>query len=661
MISLMPTKRRKSRQPKPASRPKTDALPMRLEEFFSGLLDSTNLVIYLKDATGRYIYVNQKYEKVSSIPRDLIIGKFDKDLFPPDIVEVFRTQDEEVARKRVPIEYEETLALPTGVRSFITEKFPLIDKDGRVYAVGGFCTEITTQSHRVDETMAAERERLVATLRCIGDGIISTDVRGGVLHMNPTAEHLTGRKSAEAAGRPVDEVLRPRDPARRGEPGRLVKEAVASGLAAGAASDFDLLSADGRSRRVLSNAAPVRDRTKDLIGVVLTLRDVTDQARLEAEVFRARKLESLGVLAGGIAHDFNNLLTGILGYLSVARDSLDSRAEAESALTEAETAARAAGRLTQQLLTFAKGGDPVRRAIDAAPAVREAATFAARGTTTSCVFDFVQEPWTVLADPGQLGQVVSNLVINAVQAMPSGGTLIVGLSNETVEAAAGLPLPPGPYLRLTVSDSGEGIKPEDLNRIFDPYFTTKETGTGLGLTTCYSIVAKHGGGISVESKPGAGTTFTVRLPAFPRRAPDEIGEGRGRLWPGTGRILVMDDDLIVGGFLVRALTKLGYKAVLARDGGQALRLFSEARDAGAPYCAVILDLTVPGGMGGAETLKRLRLVDPGVPAIVSSGYSRDPILSAYKKHGFDAALAKPYQAQHLSQVLHDLLGKRRRR
>ena len=219
---MTPRKSRKEKTPPAAP----SALPMRLEDFFAGLLDSTNLVIYLKDATGRYLYVNRMYEKVSGAPRDFIIGKFDADLFPPEVVTVFREQDEAVKRRKGPIEYEETLSLATGLRSFITEKFPLLDKDGRVYAVGGFCTEITSQSHRANETLAAERERLVATLRSIGEGIISTDMSGGILLMNPTAEQLTGRKSADAVGRSIDEILKPVDAARDGEPGRLIKEAA---------------------------------------------------------------------------------------------------------------------------------------------------------------------------------------------------------------------------------------------------------------------------------------------------------------------------------------------------------------------------------------------------------------------------------------------------
>ncbi|MFI5350925.1 MAG: PAS domain-containing protein, partial [Elusimicrobiota bacterium] len=430
-------KRRKAKTPPAAP----SALPMRLEEFFAGLLDSTNLVIYLKDETGRYIYVNRMYEKVSGAPREFIIGKLDADLFSPEIVEVFRAQDEEVKRRKGPIEYEETLSLATGLRSFITEKFPLVDKNGRVYAVGGFCTEITSQSHRANETLAAERERLVATLRSIGEGIISTDMSGGILLMNPTAEQLTGRKSADAVGRSIDEILKPVDGARDGEPGRLIKEAAVSGRAAAAKADFHIVAADGRQRRILPNAAPVHDRTGGLIGVALTLRDVTDQARLESELFQARKLESLGLLAGGIAHDFNNMLTGILGNISLALESLDARDVAEESLAEAVSAAHRAGRLTQQLLTFAKGGDPVRRIIDPAPTVREAASFASRGAKAGCAFDFDPQPWPVSADADQLSQVVSNLVINAVQANPAGGAIVVGLKNEELKDGGAAPLP----------------------------------------------------------------------------------------------------------------------------------------------------------------------------------------------------------------------------
>jgi two-component system cell cycle sensor histidine kinase/response regulator CckA len=385
---------------------------------------------------------------------------------------------------------------------------------------------------------------------------------------------------------------------------------------------------------------------------------VKRESRLEVELQRAGKLESLGLLAGGIAHDFNNLLTVVIGNLSLSR--LDTTMEPSSveSLRDAEKAAARARDLTQQLLTFAKGGAPIRAAVLLPEVVREVTEFALRGSKVLCKFDIPDELWPANVDKGQIGQVVQNIVINAIQAMPEGGVIDVSLRNESVGAELGQVLSPGQYLQLTFTDHGAGIRPQDLQSIFDPYFTTKKHGSGLGLATVHSIVKKHLGHISAESTPGKGTTFRIWLPAAENTPiPETICESAipTRIDGGRARILFMDDEQSIRRLGSAILHRIGYDVSTVSDGTEALREYSDARAAGRPYSAVILDLTIPGGMGGSHTMEQLLKIDPAVRAIVSSGYSNDTVLSNYKTHGFRGMVSKPYETADLALAVERVL------
>jgi signal transduction histidine kinase/ActR/RegA family two-component response regulator len=382
------------------------------------------------------------------------------------------------------------------------------------------------------------------------------------------------------------------------------------------------------------------------------------EAQLEAELLRASKLESLGLLAGGLAHDFNNLLTVVMGNLSLAR--LDSKMEPESAssLRDAEKAVVRARDLTQQLLTFAKGGAPIRAAVVLPDVVREVAEFALRGSHSRCQFDIPGDLWPANVDKGQIGQVVQNIVINAVQAMKDGGIIDITLQNDLVGAELNQVLAPGRYVKLTIADHGPGILPKDLQHIFDPYFTTKKQGSGLGLATVHSIVKKHLGHISAESVIGRGTTFRIWLPAA-ASAPDAANTPAAIASPpaasGPVRILFMDDEdmiLQVGCVMLR---RIGYEVTAVKDGEAAVREYTRARQEGRPYALVVLDLTVPGGMGGRQAMEQLLRLDPAVCAIVSSGYSNDLVLSNYQAHGFRGMVSKPYEIADLAHAIERVL------
>ncbi len=518
----------------------------------------------------------------------------------------------------------------------------------------GFVEEIT-ERRQAELALMAEKERLRVTLHSIGDAVITTDREGHVTLMNPIAETLTGWRETEAVGRPLTQVFCVVNETSRETCENPVEAVLALGRTVALANDTKLISRDGTEYLIADSGAPILDTHRTIIGVVLVFRDVTTERRMEAELLKTEKLKSLGVLAGGIAHDFNNFLAGIVGNLSLARLDLPTGGPTQERLAEMEKAALRAKNLTLQLLTFAKGGEPDKRTIPISDLVREAASFALRGSSIRCRFDLPPELHMAEVDEGQITQVIHNLMINAVQAMPEGGEVGIRGDNVTLDRKNHLTLAPGHYLRLTVQDEGTGIPPEHLRKVFDPYFTTKQKGSGLGLAVAHSIIEKHGGKLNIYSELGIGTTIHIYLPAAQGEAVPPL-RSAVELFRGTGRILVMDDEDFIRTLAKDMLTALGYTVTTARDGTEAIGRFDEARHAGRPFDAVILDLTIPGGMGGKETIAQLRERDPAVRAIVSSGYSNDPVIANHSRYGFRAAVRKPYLLHEISKALHELLA-----
>lgn len=378
--------------------------------------------------------------------------------------------------------------------------------------------------------------------------------------------------------------------------------------------------------------------------VLAIIRNTTALRRAEEERLRASKIDSLGLLAGGIAHDFNNFLAIILSNLSLTRHSLDDIELVEELLSEAELGTRRARDLTKQLLTFSRGGEPVTTATEIGKLLAETVQFTLRGSNVRYHLEVPDNLPTVEADPGQIGQVIANLVINADEAMPDGGELRLAVSERCQDLPADLQ--PGCYVVTRVTDAGAGMQPAELARIFDPYYSTKQRGSGLGLATAWSVVRSHGGTLVVESMPGLGSTFEVWLPISlgPERKTDDRGVVAGR-----GRVLVMDDEEAIRRSTSRMLEKLGYRPEVASDGGEVLRAVAATLEKGSdPITAFILDLTVPGGMGGRETMTELQRTYPGARGIASSGFSTDPVLARYEDHGFVARLPKPYDLEALS-------------
>jgi len=400
-------------------------------------------------------------------------------------------------------------------------------------------------------------------------------------------------------------------------------------------------------------AVRVAERTLELQQANERLRAEMDQRqRAEEELLRARKLESLGVLAGGIAHDFNNFLTIVQGNVALAVARTEPGDPIRDILRQTDAACGRAALLASQLLTFAKGGAPLRRIGQPEELLKDAVDLARAGSPVG--INLFLEPGLSPAefDAGQMGQVLHNVLLNARQSMPEGGVIEVRAENITADAS--LPLGPGSYVRISVRDQGSGISADILPRIFDPYFTTKKTGSGLGLATAYAIVAKHEGHIGVQSELGSGTTVSIYLPASQER-PKARPAGPEAFHAGSGRILVMDDEGAIRKLLAKTLERWGYEVECAGDGAEAVAFYKDAKASGRDFVAVILDLTVPGGMGGKEAAIRLRAIDPSAKIILSSGYSDDSTISEFRKHGFDAVLLKPWTGEDLTRTLERVL------
>jgi len=388
--------------------------------------------------------------------------------------------------------------------------------------------------------------------------------------------------------------------------------------------------------------------------IIAIIRNITERKRMQGELLRVQKLESISILAGGIAHDFNNILTAILGNISLAKMYANPEDKICEKLTEAEKASVRAKDLTQQLLTFSKGGQPIVKTAHVTRLLKDTTSFALTGSNVRCEFFMSEDLWPVEMDEGQMSQVINNLVINAVKSMPKGGTIKVWAENATVgteRTKQSLPLEGENYVKISIQDQGIGIPKEHLRKIFDPYFTTRKKGSGLGLAISYSIVQKHHGYITAESELGVGTTFHIFLPASEKEVITET-HAKEIVRGEKGRVLIMDDEEIVRDVASGMLEHIGYEVEVAKDGAEAIALYEQAQESQVPFDVVILDLTVPGGMGGKETIEKLIELDPQAKAIVSSGYSTDPVMSDFREYGFSSVVSKPYKIEELREALH---------
>ena len=504
---------------------------------------------------------------------------------------------------------------------------------------------------RAEEALRDSEERYRAIAENTHDLICETSFSGRYLYVSPNYQEVLGYAPRELLGHALDEHVHPDDCT-------VFKTEFQRGMNSlkPCQSVFRYRHRNGEWRWFESTGKAFRTTSGEIRGVLVS-RDITERKNMEEERLRASKHESLSLLAGGIAHDFNNILTAIIGNITLAKMSLNPADDLFKRLTEAEKVSFRAKGLTQQLLTFAKGGAPVKKLTSIGDLVRESVSFGLRGSNVRCECALPEDLWVVEIDEGQMSQVIHNLMINAKQAMPEGGIVTIRGENVVVGTDSDepcLPLHAGGYVKISIRDQGIGIPQDHLPKIFDLYFTTKPQGSGLGLATAYSIMKNHGGHIAVESELQVGTTFSLYLPASarPLTRKEDVEE---KPQVGRGKILVMDDEESIREVLVQMLTRCGYEADVARFGTEAIELYKQAFDAGHPYAALIMDLTIPGGMGGKEAIRQLVAIDPHVKAIVSSGYDNDPVMANFGQYGFRGVSPKPYKIEELSKVLYRVI------
>lgn len=559
--------------------------------------------------------------------------------------ELFRQQFlKEVRRHGVLYMHEMELQRVDGRPVHIIENVRgVFSPEGELVQTRGYVFDITER--KIAEQRIREHAALLDNTQ---DAIIVRDLDDRVLFWNRAAEMLYGWTSREALGRTLTSLLPPHSPEYTDEALRML---LLEGKWRG---EVEQTTKDGDEIVVESRCTVVRDDRGRPKSILVVNSNITDRRKWEAERLKASKLESVGLLAGGIAHDFNNILTAIVGNISLAKVETESNEAAYMRLLRAEKAANRAKDLTQQLLTFAKGGAPIKKAASVAAIVRDTVEFASRGAKSAVSLSVPENLWPAELDQGQISQVIHNLIINANQAMAEGGTIFVTCENfvNDPNSTTGIgSLPFGRYVRIHIKDEGKGIAESDLPKIFDPYFSTKEGGSGLGLATTYSIVKKHQGQIFVDSDINRGTRFDILLPANPSLALDGAPR-RKELVRGKGEsVLVMDDDETVRDIVGNMLVELGYEPSFARDGSEALELYSFSLSQGRTFSVVLMDLTIPGGLGGKDTVRELLKIDPNAVAIVSSGYSNDPIMANYEKFGFRGVAAKPFRLHDLAEAI----------
>ena len=502
-------------------------------------------------------------------------------------------------------------------------------------------------------------------MRNIGEAVITIDAGGRVMFFNDAAGKLTGWSFEEARGIPVEKIVDVCG--ENGNSGLLAELFGACGTSQERKAEMSFIvkarpigPLTGVEQTVACRGYGIVEKGRPA-GTVLVFRDITQTHLMEEEILKIRKLESIGVLAGGIAHDFNNILTGITTYLFMAKVSVNGNSEAAMLIGEAEKAAFKATTLTKQLLSFSKGGPSIREITSVKPLIQDTVGFSLSGSNVDYKLEIDDDVAQVKVDKGQIDQALNCVLVNAVQAMPGGGTVTIGADNYIVEEKnAGdvimkpLPIPAGRYVRISIEDEGVGIPRENLEHLFDPYFTTKKECAGLGLTTAYSIIKKHGGHIYVESTEGRGSLFALFLPAL--NVTNGMASGtEPPEYKGAGKILIMDDDIIVRTVVQTLLKKAGYSPVCTANGKDALERYVDALTKKDPFIVTIMDLTIPGGMGGKETVKKLREIDQAAKVIVFSGYSNDAIITNYREYGFNGVLSKPFSIDEFMQTIATVL------
>jgi two-component system cell cycle sensor histidine kinase/response regulator CckA len=615
------------------------------EERFRTLAEFASDWVFWRGADDSLLYVAPACEQISGYAPSEFYGSpglFSSIIHPEDR-ELWERHVREVRGARRSVQMELRIVTKQGETRWISHvSRPVFGEGGQFLGIRGSNSNVTERK-KSELALRRSEERLRDFFDNASDLIQSVSAEGRFLYVNRAWKETLGYAEDEMDRLTVFDIIAPDciDHCRTMF-GRVMAGEEMSNI------ETTFLAKDGR-RIVVEGHVNCRFEDGKPSATRGIFRDVTEKRKMEEEVRKTRTLESIGILAGGIAHDFNNILTAIMGNLALAKAGIGTGSESWQRLANAEKASLRAQGLTRQLLTFSKGGAPIRQSASIADLIEESAETALRGSNVQSGISVAPDLAPVDVDHGQIGQVIGNIVINAAQAMPGGGFVRIDARNAVVPGGPGSALRGGEYVRITIEDCGPGIPEEHLGKIFDPFFTTKEKGTGLGLATSYSIVKRHDGAITVDSTAGKGSTFTVYLPASARTVP--AGTASGAPPGGAGRVLIMDDEEMVRDVARSFVETLGFHGTAVADGSAAVDAYVAAMKEGTRFDAVLLDLTVPGSMGGKEAVAKLLEADPEATVIVSSGYSQDPVMAEHRKYGFSGVIAKPYRIAELGQVL----------
>ena len=620
------------------------------EEKYRTLVETAPLGIQISDCEGRITFSNTSHQQIHGLPEGEIVGKFIWD-FIIDEEEKEKLQEQYqfiIEEQPKPEPYFTVNKTSDGSDTHIRVDWNYLrNTHGEVTAICSIITDISSWIW-AEKTLKESEQKFRSVIESCPEGMmlynLEPDNRLIFVGTNPAADKILGVTCNQFIGNTIEEAFP--SLAETEIPDRY-REICRTGKS----WQTDQISYEDEQVKGIFEVHAFQTGPDRM---ALFFSDVTKKRFMEEELQKVQKLESIGILAGGIAHDFNNLLTAILGNISMAK--LFSQTDINKVLerlTDAEKASLRARDLTQQLLTFSKGGAPIKSAASIKNIIKDSTSFMLSGSNVKCNLQFQDNLWPMNIDEGQISQVIQNVIKNADQAMPEGGTIKVSAENIMVSEHNALPLQTGNYVHLTIADQGVGILEKHLVKIFDPYFSTKQEGSGLGLAACYSIIRNHDGLITAESEFGNSTTFHIYLPGSDTQ-PEKKKMPQKKSMRSGEKILVMDDDGDVLSVAINMLNLMGYKTDTAHDGSEAITKYKQAMEEGQPFDGIILDLTIPGGMGGQETVQQLLLIDPEVKAIVSSGYANDPIMAEYIKYGFHGVATKPYGMEQLGQVLRNL-------
>lgn len=612
-------------------------------QLFRVLMDNIPNPVFYKDTEGVYLGYNKAFRDFHGLHNDSYIGKtvFDLPISREEAI-LHHKADKELLKARGIKTYGSALTCPDGsARYIILKKAVFSQADGTIGGIVGVVTDITELKKAAEDLKKSEErfkdlsEASLEAILFIKDGVI--------IDANYSTYKMFGYDAGEVIGRNVLDFIIPE--ARNATKERIATHNEEKYETIALKKDGDSFPIEVYPRELDLKGKPIR---------ISVLRDLTEQKSMEEEVLKSKNFQSIGTLAGGIAHDFNNLLMAIVGNISLAKMNIPRDGKAAGFLNEAERIAFMGKNLTHQLLTFSRGGDPVRKIVHIGTVLKEITEKILGGSLIKAQYTIPEGLLRVEIDEDQIKQVIQNMVMNAKEAMPSGGTLSISCENVNITPQNKLSLIKEDYVRISIQDEGYGIPEENLSKIFDPYFTTKgmgpEKGVGLGLAICYSIVKKHNGYILIDSVPNKGTTFQIYLPAYRQEAVDIPGEMKVIRYD-KGRILVMDDEEMILKIAKELLQYMGYEVVTTQNGEETIRLYRQAMELKKPFDVAILDLAIPGRMGGKEVVQELAFLDPHVKAIISSGYLNDPIIRDFQKYGFSGILTKPYDAKELDEKL----------